>query len=132
MAEEIRVPREVREFMPGWTEETILGERHGARRQYRYGRLHIREYDDEFLVHTDREDPRQNPLGHIVRDAPEILAGLAGAALAGGLYAASNMGGGGGAARASGMVAVAAASGYAPYALAKRIRRGRRSLEPVP
>ena len=58
-------------------EETILGEKNGAQKQYRYGNLHIREYDDKFLVHTDKIDPRVNPLGHLVHDAPEVLIGLA-------------------------------------------------------
>ena len=46
-------------------------------KQYRYGNLHIREYPDKFLVHTDRVDPREDPLGHLIRDAPEILIGMA-------------------------------------------------------
>ena len=39
--------------------------------------LHIREYDDKFLVHTDKIDPRKDPIGHLVHDAPEVLIGLA-------------------------------------------------------
>ena len=58
-------------------EETFLGQKNGAHKQYRYGNLHIREYDDKFLVHTDKIDPRTNPLGHLVQDAPEVLVGLA-------------------------------------------------------
>jgi len=49
----------------------------GAKKQYRYGNLHIREYDDKFLVHTDKIDPRKDPLGHLLFDAPEVLVGLA-------------------------------------------------------
>ena len=75
--EEIEVPKELREFMLEGAEETVLGQKNGAYKQYRYGNLHIREYDDKFLVHTDRIDPREDPLGHLVRDAPEILIGLA-------------------------------------------------------
>ncbi len=58
-------------------QETFLGQKNGAKKQYRYGNLHIREYDDKFLVHTDRIDPRKDPLGHLVFDAPEVLVGLA-------------------------------------------------------
>ena len=47
------------------------------KKQYRYGNLHIREYDDKFLVHNDRIDPRVDPVGHLVHDAPEVLIGLA-------------------------------------------------------
>ena len=75
--DEIEVPKELREFMLEEAEETILGQKNGAQKQYRYGNLHIREYDDKFLVHIDKIDPRVNPLGHLVHDAPEVLIGLA-------------------------------------------------------
>ena len=75
--DEIEVPKELREFMLEEAEETILGQKNGAQKQYRYGNLHIREYPDKFLVHTDKIDPRVNPLGHLVHDAPEVLIGLA-------------------------------------------------------
>ena len=80
---EIEVPKELREFMLDEAEETILGKKNGANKQYRYGNLHIREYDDKFLVHTDRIDPRIDPIGHLMHDAPEILIGLACAIFAG-------------------------------------------------
>ena len=75
--DEIEVPKELREFMLEKAEETVLGQSNGAYKQYRYGNLHIREYPDKFLVHTDRIDPREDPLGHLVSDAPEVLIGLA-------------------------------------------------------
>ena len=75
--DEIEVPKELREFMLEEAEETILGQKNGAQKQYRYGNLHIREYDDKFLVHTDKIDPRVNPLGHLIHDAPEVLIGIA-------------------------------------------------------
>ena len=75
--DEIVVPKELREFMLERAEETFLGQKNGAKKQYRYGNLHIREYDDKFLVHTDKIDPRKDPLGHLVFDAPEVLVGLA-------------------------------------------------------
>jgi len=78
---EIEVPKELREFMLEKAEETFLGQKNGAHKQYRYGNLHIREYDDKFLVHTDKVDPRENPLGHLIHDAPEVLVGLACAVL---------------------------------------------------
>ena len=74
--DEIEVPKELREFMLEEAEETLLGQKNGAKRQFRYGNLHIREYDDKFLVHTDKIDPRKDPLGHLIYDAPEILIGL--------------------------------------------------------
>ena len=75
--DEIEVPKELREFMLEEAEETVLGQKNDAYKQYRYGNLHIREYPDKFLVHTDRVDPRNDPIGHLVRDAPEFLIGLA-------------------------------------------------------
>lgn len=71
--------------MPSWAEPTLLGDPRGAARQYRYGNLHIREYDDHYAVHTDRADPRRDPLGHLVHDAPEVFAGIAAGAAAGAL-----------------------------------------------
>jgi hypothetical protein len=75
--DEIEVPKELREFMLEDAEETFLGQKNGAQKQYRYGNLHIREYDDKFLVHNDKIDPRKDPIGHLVYDAPEVLVGLA-------------------------------------------------------
>ncbi len=74
---EIEVPKELREFMLEEAEDTFLGQKNGAYKQYRYGNLHIREYDDKFLLHSDKVDPRKDPIGHLVHDAPEILIGLA-------------------------------------------------------
>lgn len=81
--DEIEVPKELREFMLECAEETQLGQKNGAKRQFRYGNLHIREYDDKFLVHTDKIDPRKDPLGHLVYDAPEVIIGIACSILSG-------------------------------------------------
>lgn len=80
---EIEVPKEIRQFMLDEAQETLLGQKNGAKKQYRYGNLHIREYDDKFLVHNDKVDPRENPLGHLLFDAPEVLVGLACAIIGG-------------------------------------------------
>lgn len=81
--DEIEIPKELRPFMLEKAEETHLGQKNGANKQYRYGNLHIREYDDKFLVHMDNVDPRKDPLGHLISDAPEVLVGLACAVLGG-------------------------------------------------
>ncbi len=81
--DEIEIPKEIRTFMLEDAEETSLGKKNGAKKQFRYGNLHIREYDDKFLVHMDKVDPRKNPLGHLVFDAPEVLVGLVSAAITG-------------------------------------------------
>ena len=88
--DEIEVPKELREFMIDGAEETVLGQKNGAKKQYRYGNLHIREYDDKFLVHTDKIDPRKDPFGHLIHDAPEVLIGLA-CAVFGGSQIAKNL-----------------------------------------
>ncbi len=76
---EIEVPKEIRPFMLESAEETKLGQKNGAIRQFRYGNLHIREYEDKYLVHVDKVDPRNDPLGHLIHDAPEFLIGIASA-----------------------------------------------------
>ena len=75
MTREIDVPLGVREFLPYWIRESALGDLHGAQRQYRYGNLHIRKYENKYTVHVDHTDPRRNPLGHLIHDAPEFLIG---------------------------------------------------------
>ena len=81
--DEIEVPKELRPFMPEAAKETAIGHKNGASKQYRYGNLHIREYDDKYLVHTDKVDPLKDPVGHLVFDAQEILVGLASGAVGG-------------------------------------------------
>lgn len=73
MDEEIEVPKDARPIMLDGAEETLLGDPMGARKQYRYGNLHVREYEDRYVVHVDRVDPRKDPLMHIVLDAPELI-----------------------------------------------------------
>jgi len=82
-SDEIEVPKEIRPFMLEQAEETRLGQKNGANKQYRYGKLHIREYDDKYLIHMDKIDPRKDPIGHLIFDAPEVLIGLATAAIGG-------------------------------------------------
>jgi hypothetical protein len=67
----IIVPKSVRPIIS--YEETFLGNKKGAKKQYRYGNLHIREYKDHFIVHMDKVDPRKDPVGHLLVDAPEYL-----------------------------------------------------------
>ena len=83
--DEIELPIELGRIILDGAEETKLGNKKGAIRQYRKGNLHIREYDSKFTIHSDRADPRKDPLGHLLFDAQEVLVGLAGAALGGGL-----------------------------------------------
>jgi len=68
----IIVPKSVRPIID--YEETFLGTKKGAKKQFRYGKLHIREYKDYYIVHMDKVDPRKDPMGHLLIDAPEYLA----------------------------------------------------------
>lgn len=116
------VPKEVREFMPSWAEPTMLGDLRGAAHQYRYGNLHIREYTDHYTVHTDRADPRRDPLGHLVHDAPEALVGLAAGAVAGTLvYIGHRHAGKGRGASAASAAATALEAGLLAYEGSKRL-----------
>lgn len=81
--DEIEVPKDVVPILPKDAKETNLGDKRGAKKQYRYGNLHIREYDDRYTVHMDKVDPRKDPLGHLIHDAPEVLVGLASGLLTG-------------------------------------------------
>jgi hypothetical protein len=77
----IIVPKSVRPMID--YKETPLGNKKGAKRQFRYGNLHIREYDDYYTVHRDNKDPGEGALGHLLADAPEYLAGTISAAFVG-------------------------------------------------
>jgi len=67
------VPKAVRPIVD--LEESLLGAKNDAVKQYRRGKLHVREYDDHYSVHMDRVDPARDPLGHLIIDAPEYIAG---------------------------------------------------------
>jgi hypothetical protein len=77
----IIVPKSVRPIIDYI--ETSLGNKNGAKRQFRYGNLHIREYNDCYAVHRDKIDPRKISLGHLSIDAPEYLARTISAAFGG-------------------------------------------------
>ena len=77
----IIVPKAVRPIID--LKETPLGNKKGANKQYRYGNLHIREYDTHYSVHMDTVDPLSNPLGCLLVDEPEYLAGATAAFIVG-------------------------------------------------
>ena len=83
MTKEIEIPLDLKRVVLMDAEETKIGDKKGAIKQYRKGNLHIREYDDKLTVHTDKVDPREDPFGHLLHDAQEVLIGLAGAAISG-------------------------------------------------
>ena len=71
---DIIVPKAVRPIID--YHETYLGDKKRSKRQFRYGNLHIREYDDVYTIHVDKIDPRKDPLAHLLLDAPEYLIGI--------------------------------------------------------
>jgi hypothetical protein len=75
-SEEIEISKQVLPDLPLDYKKTRLGDQRGARSQYRSASssLHVREYDDKFTIHIDKEDPRKNPLGHLLKDSPETIA----------------------------------------------------------
>lgn len=77
----IIIPKAVRPIID--LQETPFGSKKGARSQYRYGDLHIRDYGSHYSVHIDRVDPMSNPLGHLLLDAPEYLAAATAALIVG-------------------------------------------------
>ena len=83
MTKEIEIPLDLKRVVLMGAEETKLGDKKGALKQYRKGTIHIREYADKLTVHADKVDPRTDPLGHLIHDAQEVLIGLAGAAISG-------------------------------------------------
>ena len=120
--DEIEVPKELREFMLEEAEETFLGQKNGAEKQYRYGNLHIREYNDKFLVHNDKIDPRKDPIGHLVYDAPEVLIGLACAIFGGSEIAKKVMNNNSRKSTVTSSLFSSIISGYAGYLATKKIK----------
>ena len=119
MEEEFEVPKEIGEFIPLDAEVTVLGHDNGANKQYRYGNLHIREYDNKYLVHMDKVDPRTDPIGHLIYDAPEILVGIGCAILGGTIVSTLDI------FNKSSIytkIGVSLASGYYGYTVAKKIK----------
>ena len=67
----IIVPKSVRPIID--YKETSLGNKNGAKTQFRYDNLHIQEYYDYCTVHRDNINPRRDALGYLLADAPEYL-----------------------------------------------------------
>jgi len=72
--EEIRISKTALQKLPACFEETILGEPKGELKQFRGPQgSHILEYEKEWVLHRDKIDPRFDPVGHLVNDAPHVL-----------------------------------------------------------
>jgi hypothetical protein len=55
--------------------EPLLGNKKGANKQCRCGSFHIRDYGTHYSIPLDRADPLSSPLGRLLVDVPEYLAG---------------------------------------------------------
>jgi hypothetical protein len=71
---DIVIPKSVRPIVE--YNETHLGEKRGANRQFRIGNLHIREYDEYYTAHIDKIDPSKDAFGHLLVDAPQYLVAI--------------------------------------------------------
>ena len=81
---EIKFPKEKYELGPEF-EESDLGYDEGQIRQFRGpNNGHVLEFNDYYLGHVDRVDPREDPIGHLFLDAPETVV-VSGAGIMGGL-----------------------------------------------
>jgi hypothetical protein len=73
------------EIPPEFTRSRLAARREGAVASYRDSRrrdsVHIVEYPDRWELHVDRYNPRREPLGHVLVDAPEQTAAAVGEAL---------------------------------------------------
>jgi hypothetical protein len=67
----IIVPKSVRPIID--YKESFFGTKKGAKKQFRHGNLHIRQFEKYYTVHTDKVDPAKDPLGHLLMDAPEYF-----------------------------------------------------------
>ncbi len=78
ISKEVIISKEVLPELPTEYEETPVGDRRGAKKQYRSSsNIHVREYEDKFTIHIDHADPRSNPIGHLLKDSPETMVAAA-------------------------------------------------------
>ncbi len=71
---EFKMSKTAMEKLPRCFQETPLGDQKGSLRQYRgIDGSHALEYKNEWVIHRDKVDPRLDPLGHLVNDAPYVI-----------------------------------------------------------
>jgi len=72
---EVAVPKDsvTEPLDEGWIKSDINVPSPGTVASYRKGRYHVHEMKDEWRVHLDRYDPKENPLLHLIDDAPFLL-----------------------------------------------------------
>jgi hypothetical protein len=69
------MPKERFPALPDCFKETILGEYvEGASRQFRGPKgSHVHEFEDRWVLHRDIVDADNDPVGHLICDAPEYI-----------------------------------------------------------
>lgn len=58
--------------------QSIWADSDGQKENYRISLpdgkgIHIKEYENTFKVHWDKSDPRTDPIGHLLKDAPHHI-----------------------------------------------------------
>lgn len=87
--EYVVISKRIMPELPPSYEETQLGtppsavDSHAIRQFRGPYRRHVYETPSSWIAHKDYADPRRDPLDHIIRDIPEIAAGLVVGGLAG-------------------------------------------------
>src|SRR5271170_6228466 len=87
--ESVSIPKSEMPDLPSQFSETVSGTplwiaHPGSSAQYRASpALHAYELEDRWKIHRDQYDPGENPLGHVLFDAPELWIAAIAAALAG-------------------------------------------------
>jgi hypothetical protein len=73
------IPKDELPELPKCFSRTLLGEPiRGSLCQFRGPHSsHVHEFPDRWMLHRDRVNARSNPVGHLMRDAPEYLASAA-------------------------------------------------------
>ena len=80
--EAVEIPKAAVRKLPRSYEETALGippflAVSGGQRQFRGPwKRHVVETPHSYVTHRDTTDPREDPIGHLAADAPEIGAGV--------------------------------------------------------
>lgn len=71
---EVKVSKSIMSKLPECFQQTPLGEPRGELRQYRgpHG-SHVLEYKRNWVFHRDKVDPRFDPVGHLIIDAPHVI-----------------------------------------------------------
>ena len=72
---EVRIPKSlITEWSAGWYRSVFNLPKDGSIASYRNKALHIHEMENCYIVHIDKVDPQVDPMGHLIEDAPQVIA----------------------------------------------------------